>query len=251
MTFLKALYTTYAFFAFCLSFLLLFPFLLVAIWVPGLKKYGRKINRIWANIYFLIIFKPIKFEGKQNIQKGKSYIFIANHFSYIDIAMMGFVPGDVVFVGKSSLGKIPLFGYYFKKLHIAVNRSSARSRAEVLARSKKALDEGSSLVIFPEGGIITNEPPFLQRFKDGAFTLAIEKQIPIIPVTLSFNHLILPDQKFLLLSFKTAKMVFHPPVDTTQMTKDNLGDLKSNCFNTIQKQLLLDNTISAKIKLEL
>ncbi len=241
MKLLKTLYTFYALLAFCLSFLALFPILLACIWIPGLKRYGRKINRLWANFYFLIIFKPVQIEGKQYIQNNTPYIFVSNHFSYIDIAMMGFVPGDVVFVGKSSLRKIPLFGYYFKKLHIAVDRSSPRSRANVLVRSKKILDEGSSLVIFPEGGITTNQAPLLNRFKDGAFTLAIEKQIPIIPVTLSFNHLILPDQRIPVLGFKRGKIVFHPPIHTIGLDKENLSEIKNTCFDVIQNQLLIDN----------
>ncbi|MCH7402077.1 lysophospholipid acyltransferase family protein [Belliella kenyensis] len=241
MNFLRTLYTVYGFLIFCLSFLILFPLILLSIWIPDMKKYGRKINRFWANLYFLLIFKPIKIEGKAYVKKDQAYIFVANHFSYLDIAMMGFVPGDVVFVGKSSLGKIPLFGYYFKKLHIAVNRSSARSRAEVLLRSKNVLENGSSLVIFPEGGMITQNPPFMSHFKDGAFTLALEKQIPIIPVTLSYNHLILPDQKSIRLHFKRGKMTFHPAVSTQGLGKESLQDIKRHCFDTIQAQLLKDN----------
>lgn len=179
------------------------------------------------------------------VEKGKSYIFVANHFSYIDIAMMGFVPGDVIFVGKASLGKIPLFGYYFRKLHIAVNRESPRSRGEVLLRAKRAIETGSSIVIFPEGGITSTNPPLLNRFKDGAFSLAIDKQIPVIPVTLSYNHLILPDEKSLLLNFKSGKIVFHQPILTDGLIAKDVSDVKVKAYQTIQSQLLKDNEIEA------
>lgn len=245
MQFLRRIYTLYAFTAFCFSFLLLFPLLLLCIWIPGFETYGRKINRFWAKFYFILIFKPIHLEGFKLINKEQSYIFVANHFSYIDIAMMGYMPGDVVFVGKASLGKIPLFGYYFKKLHISVNRESLRSRGEVMLRAKHAIDKGCSIVIFPEGGITSSTPPFLNRFKDGAFSLAIDKQIPIIPVTLSYNHLILPDEKNLLLSFKSGKIVFHQPIITIGLiAKDSLA-VKEQTYQTIQNQLLKDNEISA------
>lgn len=179
------------------------------------------------------------------VEKGKPYIFVANHFSYIDIAMMGFMPGDVLFVGKASLGKIPLFGYYFRKLHIAVNRESPRSRGEVLVRAKRAIDTGSSIVIFPEGGITSSNPPFLSRFKDGAFSLAIDKQIPIIPVTLSYNHLILPDEKNPLLDFKSGKIVFHQPILTNGFVAKDISDIKEKAHQVIQSQLLIDNEIEA------
>jgi 1-acyl-sn-glycerol-3-phosphate acyltransferase len=161
---------------------------------------------------------------------------------------MGFIPGDVVFIGKSSIRKIPLFGYYFKKLHIAVDRSSIKSRGEVLIRAKKAISNGSSIVIFPEGGIITGEPPHMNRFKDGAFNLAIDKQIPLIPVTLSFNHLILPDDGKYLMDFKRGKIVIHPPMETKGMTSTDLADLREECYNTIQEQLWKDNEFSLKKK---
>ena len=163
--------------------------------------------------------------------------------------MMGLLPGDVVFVGKSSIRKIPLFGFYFRKLHIAVNRESLKSRGEVLIRAKNAIANGSSIVIFPEGGIVSANPPILQKFKDGAFTLAIDKQIPIIPVTLSYNHLILPDSGNLLMDFKKGKLVIHPPISTEGLNSKDLQDLKNKTHQLIQDQLWKDNPLmeSAKI----
>ena len=248
MGILKRIYTIYALLIFLISFLILFPLFLICAWIPSWQKYGRRVNRFWAKVYFILIFKPITIVGRENIKKGQPYVFAANHFSYLDIPFMGFIPGDVVFIGKSSIRKIPLFGYYFKKLHIAVDRSSIKSRGEVLIRAKKAISNGSSIVIFPEGGIITGEPPHMNRFKDGAFNLAIDKQIPLIPVTLSFNHLILPDDGKYLMDFKRGKIVIHPPMETKGMTSTDLADLREECYNTIQEQLWKDNEFSLKKK---
>jgi 1-acyl-sn-glycerol-3-phosphate acyltransferase len=132
---LARIYSIYSAVAFLLTFLVIFPLFLICIWVPGWKKYGRKINQYWAKIYFSLIFLPVKIEIQGKIEKGKSYIFLANHFSYLDVAMMGFIPGDVLFVGKASIRKIPLFGYYFKNLHIAVDRDRLKSRAETMRRA--------------------------------------------------------------------------------------------------------------------
>jgi 1-acyl-sn-glycerol-3-phosphate acyltransferase len=243
MIVLKRIYTVYAILIFILTFLLLFPLFLICIWIPGWEKYGRKVNQFWASLFFLLIFMQVEVEGKEHIKNGQSYVFAANHFSYLDIAMMGFIPGDVVYIGKSSIRKIPLFGYYFKKLHIAVNRSSIKSRGEVLVRAKNAIEKGSSIVIFPEGGITTGMPPHMNKFKDGAFTLALDKQIPLIPVTLSFNHLILPDDGRLLLNFKRGKIVIHPPISTGGLTHKDLQVIKNKCYNTIQDQLWKDNDL--------
>lgn len=235
------IHSAYAGVTFVLSFLLIFPFILVCIWVPGWKKYGRKINRYWARIYFSLIFIPVKIEMKEEIKKGKSYIFLANHFSYLDVAMMGFIPGDVLFVGKASIRKAPLFGYYFKKLHIAVDRDRLKSRADTMRRAGEALDQGSGIVLFPEGGIYTQHPPKMVPFKNGAFRLAMEKQIPIIPVTLSFNHLILPEDSQFLLHRKQAKMVFHEALVPSEFDSD--VSLKEKCFEIIQNQLDSDNSV--------
>ncbi|TDQ19313.1 1-acyl-sn-glycerol-3-phosphate acyltransferase [Algoriphagus boseongensis] len=235
----KKIYTSYSGVLFALSFLVIFPFFLVCIWVPGWKKFGRKINRYWAKTYFNLIFLPVKMDIRAKLEKGKPYIFLANHFSYLDVAMMGFVPGDVLFVGKASIRKAPLFGYYFKKLHIAVDRDRVKSRAETVRRAGEALENGSGIVLFPEGGIYTKNPPFMVPFKLGAFRLAIEKQIPIIPVTLSYNYLILPDDGKLLLHRKAAKMVIHEPIFPKDFGSEE--ELSNQCFEVIQNQLLLDN----------
>ncbi|MFC0263332.1 lysophospholipid acyltransferase family protein [Fontibacter flavus] len=247
----RRIYSIYAFLVFMITFLILFPMFLIAAWVPGWERYGRKVNQFWAKSYFLLIFKPVIIEGKQYIKKGQPYVFAANHFSYMDIAMMGLIPGDVVFIGKSSIRKVPLFGYYFKKLHIAVDRSSVKSRAEVFLRAKKAISNGSSIVIFPEGGITTGEPPHMNRFKDGAFSMAIDKQIPLIPVTLSYNHLILPDDGKFLLHFKKGKIVFHEPLETKNMTSKDLVSLRESCYNIIQDQLWEDNHLPGHEKTKL
>ena len=239
---LPRLHSIYAAVVFILTFLLIFPFILVCIWMPGWKKYGRKINRYWARVYFSLIFLPVKIDQKGKIEKGKPYIYLANHFSYLDVAMMGFIPGDVLFVGKASIRKAPLFGYYFKKLHIAVDRERVKSRAETMKRAGEALDRGSGIVLFPEGGIYTQNPPKMVHFKNGAFRLSMEKQIPIIPVTLSFNHLILPDDSQLLLHKRQAKMVLHEALDPKDFDSDE--SLKEKCFEVIQKQLYLDNGIN-------
>lgn len=236
---LPRLYSIYAALIFVLSFILIFPFILICIWIPGWKKYGRKINRYWARGYFTCIFLPVRIEKSAVLEPGKPYLYVANHFSYLDIALMGFIPGDVLFVGKASIRKAPLFGYYFKSLHIAVDRNRLKSRAETIKRTEAALESGSSIIIFPEGGIFTQNPPEMIPFKNGAFRLAKEKQIPIIPVTLSYNHLILPDDGKFLLHWRSAKMVLHQPIIPDNFESER--DLKEKCFQVIQDQLNLDN----------
>lgn len=237
---LKILYTAYALLVFILTFLLLFPLFLLAASSPKRASFGRRVNQHWARVYFSLIGKTVQREGWEQLPKKGPAVFIANHFSYLDIAMMGLLPGDVVFVGKSGIGKLPFFGYYFKKLHIAVDRESLRSRAEVMRRAQRALQQGSALVIFPEGGILSSSPPEMKRFKEGAFRIAWQAGVPIVPITLSYNHLILPDVSIPLLNFKAGKMVVHAPIPTVGCTEKNLPLLKERAFTCIQEQLYRD-----------
>lgn len=244
MTVFRRIYSTYGLLVFALTFVALLPLFIITIKIPGLKKYGRKLNRLWSTIFFTFIFIRVKFVNRHLIKKDQQYIIVSNHFSYLDIPVLGFINKDIVFVGKSSLGKIPLFGYMFRNLHIAVDRSSLKSRGESIRRTKQVLEEGSSVVMFPEGGITSKSPPKMGRFKDSAFKIAIEKQIPIIPVTLSYNHLILPDDGKLMLRYKTAKAVIHPPIPVDELDKNSVTVLRDACFEVIQHQLWEDNKMN-------
>ncbi|GAL78559.1 1-acyl-sn-glycerol-3-phosphate acyltransferase [Algibacter lectus] len=115
-------------------------------------------------------------------------MFVANHTSMVDIMLMLVsVKNPFVFVGKAELSKIPLFGFFYKRTCILVDRSSAKSRQAVFLRAQRRLKTGVSICIFPEGGV-PEEHIDLDAFKDGgAFRLAINHQIPVVPITFADN----------------------------------------------------------------
>ena len=124
----------------------------------------------------------------KNQEPKKSYMFIANHTSMVDIMLMlvASLKNPFVFVGKKELAKIPLFGFFYKRTCILVDRNSAKSRQAVFLRAQRRLKSGLSICIFPEGGV-PDEHIILDTFKDGAFRLAINHQIPIVPITFADN----------------------------------------------------------------
>jgi 1-acyl-sn-glycerol-3-phosphate acyltransferase len=136
------------------------------------KPVAHYCNRIRGRIFFFMIGQPVNVTYETELDPKRAYVFCANHFSYLDIAMMGVVIKNYfAFMGKSSVKKVPLFGYMFTKLHIQVDRTIKNSRIKALTRSIKALKSGRSIMIFPEGGIFsTNFPEMIQPFKDGAFS---------------------------------------------------------------------------------
>jgi 1-acyl-sn-glycerol-3-phosphate acyltransferase len=236
MRILRTIHTVYGLFVFTILFLFLLPLLCVPILFPSAFRMTGWINRWWARLLFTFVFLPFRVEYRVRLKRGRQYIFCANHFSYMDIPTLGLNHHNTIFVGKSEMENIPLFGYMYGKLHITVNRASLKSKAHSLKRSRDAIDDGKSLVIFPEGGIVTEKDPVMGRFKDGAFRIAIEKQIPIVPVTIPYNWIILPPDEFLL-RWHPLKVVFHEPVATTGLTLNDTETLKKQVFDIIDGEL--------------
>ncbi len=237
MKFLRRLHTYYGLAIFGVLFILFFPLLFIPILFPKQFHLVGILNRWWAKSLFIFTFLPYQVECKTKLDSKRQYIFCPNHFSYLDIPTLGLNPVNSIFVGKSEMEKIPWFGYMYRKLHITVNRNSLKSKFNTLQRSMDAIDEGKSLVIYPEGGIITPQPPRLAKFKDGAFRAAIQKQIPIVPVTIPYNWLILPDEKDLLLKPGRIKIIFHEPIETSGMSLTETDSLREKVYQTIDNEL--------------
>ncbi len=237
MKFLRRLHTYYGLAIFGVLFILFFPLLFIPILFPKQFHLVGILNRWWAKSLFIFTFLPYQVECKTKLDSKRQYIFCPNHFSYLDIPTLGLNPVNSIFVGKSEMEKIPWFGYMYRKLHITVNRNSLKSKFNTLQRSMDAIDEGKSLVIYPEGGIITPQPPRLAKFKDGAFRAAIQKQIPIVPVTIPNNWLILPDEKDLLLKPGRIKIIFHEPIETSGMSLTETDSLREKVYQTIDNEL--------------
>lgn len=170
-----------------LPIILLLPILLISISREKWYPFFFKIARFWAKFILIGMGFNYKIIRNQKPEPKKSYMFIANHTSMVDIMLMLVsVKNPFVFVGKKELAKIPLFGFFYKRTCILVDRSSAKSRQAVFLRAQKRLKQGLSICIFPEGGV-PEEHVVLDSFKDGAFRLAINHQIPIVPMTFYDN----------------------------------------------------------------
>ncbi|WP_242203394.1 lysophospholipid acyltransferase family protein [Aestuariivivens insulae] len=170
-----------------LPIIILFPVLLISISKESWYPFFFKLARIWAKVILFGMGFRVKIESEQIPEKGKSYMFIANHTSMTDIMLMLVsVKNPFVFVGKKELAKIPLFGFFYKRTCIMVDRNSERSRKAVFLRAQRRLKQGLSICIFPEGGV-PEAHIMLDNFKDGAFRLAINHNIPVVPLTFLDN----------------------------------------------------------------
>jgi len=181
------LYRIWFYIMMAIPILIMFPFLFLSILKETWYPYFFMMARIWAKCILIGMGFRTKVVFEQRPEKGKSYMFVANHTSMIDIMLMlSIIENPFVFVGKKELAKIPLFGFFYKRTCILVDRSSPKSRMEVFERAQKRLKQGMSICIFPEGGV-PDESIVLDEFKDGAFRLAIEHEIPVVPMTFYDN----------------------------------------------------------------
>ena len=222
------------------TILFAFPILIVLISREKYYPYFFKVAIAWAKTILFVMgfYKEVKYE--QEIIKGKSYMYIANHTSMIDIMLMvAVMKNPAVFVGKKELVKIPLFGFVAKKTSIMVDRGNAQSRKEVYDQAQRKIDLGSSICIFPEGLVPSDESIVLSEFKNGAFKLAIEHELPIIPMTFydckkRFSY------TFFSGSMGKLRVKVHPFIETKELTLKDQEALKKQAFDLIYNELIDD-----------
>ncbi|WP_297761735.1 1-acyl-sn-glycerol-3-phosphate acyltransferase [uncultured Muriicola sp.] len=144
-------------------------------------------RNIWARMILYGMGCIPKITWQENMERGKSYVLVANHTSMIDIMLMLWVSKNpFVFIGKKELMNIPVFGFFYKRVCILVDRGDSKSRMAVYRKAQRRLNQGLSICIFPEGGVPPEEV-VLDTFKDGAFKMAIAHKIPIVPMVFYDN----------------------------------------------------------------
>lgn len=181
------LYRIWFYILVALPIILLMPLLLISISKEKWYPHFFRLARFWAKFILIGMGFAYKIKREEVPKPKNSYMFIANHTSMADIMLMlAVVKNPFVFVGKKELAKIPLFGFFYKRTCILVDRSSAKSRQAVFLRAQRRLKQGLSVCIFPEGGV-PDESVLLDKFKDGAFRLAINHKIPVVPITFYDN----------------------------------------------------------------
>ena len=218
--------------------IILSPILIISILSEKTYPQFFVIARLWAKIILIGMGFYYKIERDEQMEKGKSYMLVANHTSMTDIMLMLVVSKNpFVFVGKKELVKIPIFGFFYKRTSILVDRGSSKSRFEVFKRAQHRLNQGLSICIFPEGGVPDDESIILDEFKDGAFRLAIEHQIPIVPMTFADNK---ERFSFKFFSGSPGKMraKVHNFIPTDGLTLDDKKELKDKVRNVIYDQLV-------------
>lgn len=204
------------------QFLIALPILLVATFltafsvtlfsVIGLGRWaGNTLPCYWARLFCLLTWVKVTVVGRDNIDKGTSYVFVCNHQGAYDIfSVYGYLGHPFRWMMKASLGKIPLVGYSCKiSGHIMVDNSTPSATRHTMAVAERQLSKGMSIVVFPEGA--RTPDGFMHRFKRGAFLLAEEFGLPVVPITIDGSFDVMPRFKFLPV-YGHIKLTIHEPI---------------------------------------
>lgn len=174
---------------------------------PGRTGYFRRISIVWMSLFFFLTGCRLKVKGKQNFKRGEKYIVTCNHNSLMDVPVSTpFIPGANKTIAKAEMAKIPLFGLIYKRGSILVDRNDKKSRQDSFRKMKNVLQMGMHMCIYPEGTRNKTNLP-LKEFHDGAFKLAKETGVSIIPALIFNTKKILPPGKTFY--FHPAKMEIH------------------------------------------
>lgn len=216
------------------------PFLILSLSKDSWYPYFFKMARIWAKFILFGMGFIYKVKNEQEILPKHSYMFIANHTSMTDIMLMlAAVKNPFVFVGKKELAKIPIFGFFYKRAAILVDRDSIRSRTAVYERAKKRIEQGLSICIFPEGKVPDDESILLDEFKSGAFNIAIDHQLTIVPMTF-YDNKELYSYTFFSGRPGIMRVKIHHFIETKGLIHDNKKTIKEKAFSIILNELSND-----------
>jgi len=238
------LYLAWSGFIFAGVFLCLFPLFYICIVIKPLRKYSFLVNKVWSIIFFPAAGLFVEVDRRFRPKYGESYVYVANHSSFLDIPTLTWVlPGFICFIGKSTLGKVPLFGFVFNNLHIGVNRKNSHDRLKSMDRASDEIRLNKrSVVFFAEGTIDYTSQPQLIGFKDGAFKVAIETKVKLVPITIPYNWIIMPAGNYKGARYHESKVIIHEAIDTANLQPEDYLSLKKQVFSIIDNETNKHNT---------
>lgn len=237
---LVLLYTIFASLVFTVFMFLSMPLILIPLLfkINGnqLSYYGLQM---WAQGFRLFSGIRYKIRGQEYLKADQSYIFTPNHTSYLDIPALPLIAHHSFKpLSKKEVCNIPVFGLVAKAITVMVDRSNAEHRRQSVVKLTRALEAGTSLLVFPEGTINKTDKP-LTNFYDGAFRIAIETQTPLVPVLIKGATACMPPRSWLMRPGLITIEIL-PPVKTIGLQLSELAELKAAVFSEMEKRLITE-----------
>lgn len=231
------LYIALVFFIFALLF---YPFFWVLQLRPSWRKYGFQIFILWSWLLRIFCIYPVRVKLKSPLPKAP-FIIVSNHTSYLDIFLLPSIlpQHPFAFLGKAEILKYPIVRTYFKALNIPVYRKDKSKAGQALGQAKKAMEGGWSIVIFPEGTIPEENIPQMYPFKNGAFRLAKNLNVPILPLTFTQNFHLFSDPTHILGPAHpgVVEVHIHPYISVEEIAACSSEEISDKCFELIEAPL--------------
>jgi 1-acyl-sn-glycerol-3-phosphate acyltransferase len=197
------------------------------------KMVANLCAKPWARVNSWATPMLVKVVGRHNVDPRQSYVITSNHQSQFDIFVLyGWLNIDFKWVMKQELRKVPFIGIACERLgHIYVDRSNREAALASINAAKQRIVDGTSVLFFPEG--TRSRDTTMRPFKKGAFRMALDLQLPILPVTIQGTRDILPSDTTDLYPGR-ATMIIHPPIPIEAYDHDNLDELMARTRAVIE-----------------
>jgi 1-acyl-sn-glycerol-3-phosphate acyltransferase len=221
--------------SFIVTFLVIFLPSMISYLIQPEKKgqwYFITVSKWWMNGWLRMIGCPVAVKGRENFKPGKNYVVVFNHNALLDAPLSApYVPGPNKTIAKSSFAKVPVFGLFYKRGAVLVNRKNERSRQQSYFEMREVLAKGMHMCLYPEGTRNRTDAP-LKQFYDGAFKLAIDAKKDVIPCVIFGTGQAMPIHKKFYLMPTRLQMQFLPPVSSTGI---DAKALKEKIFNLMEQ----------------
>lgn len=234
------IYCIYALITFVAIMLVIFPFVIIAS-LFGRIRGGNLILllcMLWGDIWFPLVFIFPKKIYEAPHDKKRSYIFVSNHISYLDAAIIVKAYRQSIRpLGNLEMSRVPVFGFIYRNAIVTVDRSSPDNRARSVIILKSIIRKGISVLVFPEGTFnMTNQP--LKEFYDGAFRLAIETQTPVKPVLFLDTYSRMHYRSIFSLTPGRCRIVYMDEIPVKGLTISDVTKLKEKVYKIMENKLM-------------
>ena len=200
--------------------------------------FGYYPGRIWSKVVLRVLLLPIHVEGREHLQPRQSYVFVANHQGPVDIFLLyGYLGRNFKWTMKKALRKMPLVGVACEKArHIFVDKSGPKAIKETIDKARATLQNGTSLVVFPEGS--RTFTGHMGLFRKGAFQLADDLQLPVVPVTIDGSFDVLTRMAgFNFVHWHPLRLVIHEPIPPVGEGKEDIKHTMEEAYRVIMNSL--------------
>ena len=200
--------------------------------------FGYYPGRIWSKVVLRVLLLPIHVEGREHLHPRQSYVFVANHQGPVDIFLIyGYLGRNFKWMMKKALRKMPLVGVACEKArHIFVDKSGPKAIKETIDKARATLQNGTSLVVFPEGS--RTFTGHMGLFRKGAFQLADDLQLPLVPVTIDGSFDVLTRMAgFNFVHWHPLRLVIHEPIPPVGEGKEDIKHTMEEAYRVIMNSL--------------